>query len=170
MKDTTKEADGDRNLINQKLCLNSKYALEMFVAIAQIESLLTPRLAEEFKWGYFVNWHGGTGNNIEDDCAQEISNKLGKSIVQEMGRNKTLQSISRVCKAVSGIKETIENFDSIASIHRSSSKHTITDSTADEICMIKDIQTLNAFESSKRAHKFSFDTKISCTLYEHNRI
>ena len=33
----------------------SKYAKEMFVAISKYESLLTPRFAEEFKWGYFVN-------------------------------------------------------------------------------------------------------------------
>ena len=55
--DTTKEADGDRNLINQKMLLIifrslnsfSKYAIEMFVSIAQIEYLLTPRLSEEFR-------------------------------------------------------------------------------------------------------------------------
>ena len=43
--DTIKEADGDRNLINQKNLLIifrslksfSKYAIEMFVSIAQIE-------------------------------------------------------------------------------------------------------------------------------------
>ena len=59
MKDTA--ADGERNLINQKLLLTvfkslggySKYAIETFVSIAQIECLLTPRLSEEFKWGSF---------------------------------------------------------------------------------------------------------------------
>ena len=69
MKDTAAEGDGGRNLINQKLLLSvlkskgsySKYAIEMFVSIAQIECLLTPRLAEQFKWGCFVNWRGGAG-------------------------------------------------------------------------------------------------------------
>ena len=54
LKDTAAEADGERNLVNQKLLLmvfkslgsHSKYALEMFVSIALIECLLTPRLAE----------------------------------------------------------------------------------------------------------------------------
>lgn len=45
----------------------SKYALDMFVSIAQIECVLTPRLSEEFKLGFFCNWKGGAGNNIEDD-------------------------------------------------------------------------------------------------------
>ena len=52
----------------------SRYAIEMFVSIAQIACLLTPHLAEQFKWGFFVNWWGGAGRNIEDDLAQEISN------------------------------------------------------------------------------------------------
>ena len=54
LKDTAAEADGERNLINQKLLLSvfksmgaySKYALEMFVSIAQIECMLTPRMLE----------------------------------------------------------------------------------------------------------------------------
>ncbi|XP_066930300.1 uncharacterized protein [Clytia hemisphaerica] len=67
MKDTAAEADGDRNLINQKILLvvfkalnsRSKYAVEMFTSIAQIECTLTPRLSQEFKWGFFLNWRGG---------------------------------------------------------------------------------------------------------------
>lgn len=112
MKDTAKEGDGKRNLINQKLLLTvfrslggfSKYSIEMFVSIAQIECMLTPRLSEQFKYGFFVNWRGGPGNNMEEDLAQEICNKLSKIIVQRMGPNKTVQSISKVCKAVSGIR------------------------------------------------------------------
>ena len=50
----------------------------MFVSIAQIECLLTPRLSEEFKWGFFSNWRGGAGRNIEGDLAQEISNRCSK--------------------------------------------------------------------------------------------
>ena len=53
--------------------------------------------------GFFVNWRGGAGNNIEDDLAQEISNKLSKNIVQRMGPNKSISSISKISKAMSGI-------------------------------------------------------------------
>ena len=103
LKDTAAEADGERNLINQKFLLSifksmasfSRYQMEMFVSIAQFECLLTPQLAEQLKWGYFVNWRGGAGNNIEEDLAQEISNKIGKRIVQRMGANKSLNSISK---------------------------------------------------------------------------
>ena len=89
----------------------SKYAIEMFVSIAHIECLLTRRLAQEFKWVFFVNWRGGAGNNIEDDLAQEISNKLSKNIVQRMGPNKSISSISKISKAMSGITIIKEQFD-----------------------------------------------------------
>ena len=101
MKDTAAEGDGDRNLINQKLLLTifkslgqySKHAIEMFHSIAQMEVMLPKKQAEEFKWGFFTNWSGGEGMNIEDDLVQEICNRLSKEIVQRMGANKTIDSI-----------------------------------------------------------------------------
>ena len=82
----------------------------MFVSIAQVESLLTDRLAEEFKWGYFSNWRGGLGHNMEDDLAHEITNRISKNIVKRMRPNKTIDSISKVCKSASGIKGNSRKF------------------------------------------------------------
>ena len=78
LKDTAAEADEDINLINQKLLLSifkslgtyNKYAIEMFVSIARMECLLTPRLSAEFKCFFFTNWRGGPGRNIEDDLGE----------------------------------------------------------------------------------------------------
>ena len=153
MMDTAAEADGNRNLINQKLLLMvfksmgaySKYAIEMFVSIAQIECVLTPRLSEEFKWGFFVNWRGGAGRNVEDDLAQKISNRCSKSIVQWMGANKILNSISKVCKATTGISHITEQFDHSAGIHKKSVQHTTRDSLEDEKGMVDDLMRLDPF-------------------------
>lgn len=172
MKDTAAEADGERNLINQKLLLSvfksmgaySKYAIEMFVSIAQIECMLTPRLSEEFKWGFFVNWRGGAGNNMEDDLAQEIDNRLGKSIVQRMGPNKTIQSISKVCKATNGITEVKEQFDDSAGIHKSSVQHTTRDSLKDELEMIADLIRLDPFKKVPGRCHDSFPEIKRCPL------
>lgn len=174
LKDTAKEADGERNLINQKLLLNifkslgsySKYAIEMFVSVAQIESLLTPRLAEEFKWGFFVNWRGGPGKNMEDDLAQEVSNKLGKSIVHRMGANKTISSISKVCKAVNGIKEIIETFDKSSGIHATSVQHGKKDPIEEEKEMILDLLKLKPFNhTAGRIHNSFPDIKRTPLRY-----
>ena len=71
----------------------------MFVSIAQMECTLTKRLSEEFKWGFFFNWRGGAGNNIEDDLGQEICNAISKKIVKRIGANKSIRTISRIYKA-----------------------------------------------------------------------
>ena len=172
MKDTAAEADGERNLINQKLLLSffksmgaySKYAIEMFISIAQVECMLTPRLAEEFKWDFFVNWRGGDGKNIEDDLAQEIQNRLSKSIVQRMGPNKTLQSTGKVCKAPNGITEVEEQFDRSVGLHKSSVQHTTRDSLKDELEMINDLMALNPFNKVPERSHDSFPDIKRCPL------
>jgi len=172
MKDTAREADGERNLINQKMLLMvfkslgaySKYAIEMFVSVAQIECLLTPQLSEQFKWGFFCNWRGGAGNNIEDDLAQEISNRISKSIVQRMGANKTIQSISKICRAVTGIKEVTENVDESLGIHKRYMQHSTRESLTDEKEMVADLLRLQPFEYQGRQHA-SFPDIKRCPLH-----
>ena len=87
----------------------SKYVVEMFVSIAQIECLLTPRLSEEFRWWFFCNWTGGKTRNIEDDLAQETYNNISKNAVKQLGSNKLIQAIDKICRATSGIKEIRDN-------------------------------------------------------------
>ena len=172
MKDRSAEGDGERNLINQKLLLSvfkslgsySKYALEMFTSIAQIECLLTSRRSEEFKWDFFVNWRGGEGKNIEDDLAQEISNRVSKGIVQRQGANKTIQSISKVCRATSGIQKITEQFDKTAGIHNVSVQHTTRDSIKDEKEMIEDLVRLAPFKHETGRCLDSFQSIKSCPL------
>ena len=89
LKDTCAERDGDRHNINKKRLLSyfhstssfSKYAIEMFTSISQVEALASEELAQRLSWGSFVNWNGGIGNNIEGDKAQEICNCTTKSVV-----------------------------------------------------------------------------------------
>ena len=100
--------------------------------------MLNPRLSQEFQWGFFVNWRGGAEKNIEDDLVQEISNRCSKNIVQWMGANKTIKSISKVCKAATGISQIMEQFDHSAGIHKKSVQHTIRASLEDEREIVAD--------------------------------
>ena len=170
MKDATKEGDGNRNLINQKLLLStfkslsvySKYALEMFIAIAQVECLLPPQLAARMKWGYFVNWKGGKGKNVEADLAQEVSNRLSKKIVQRMGANKTIPNITKVTRAANGIKEIVENFDSEIGHEKGSSKHKRRPAAEDERGMISDLLSIRPFSFESGRHHPSFEGIKRC--------
>ena len=168
LKDAAKEGDGERNLIHQKilLCLfksvnaYSKYAKEMFVSIAQVECLLTPRLSEQFKWSHYVNWLGGEGKNIEDDLSQEITNRIGKNLIQSMGANKTMDSISNIMKSASGIKLVMENYDKNTNLQKKSGKHTKLNTADEEKEMIKDLRKVKAFQHTPgRRHKSFPDIK-----------
>ena len=107
LTDTAKEADGCRNLINQNILFiifgssnsYSKYAIEMFVSIAQIECLLLPSYLRNLDGGSFCNWNGGKTRNIEDDLTQEIYNNISKNTVNHLGSNKSMQTIEKICRA-----------------------------------------------------------------------
>ena len=96
MKDTAAEADGNRNLVKQKLLLAvfksmgnySKYAIEMFITIAQIECLLIPRLSEEFKWGFFVNYRGGAGRISRMIWPRKYTTNAVRALCNEWGLTK----------------------------------------------------------------------------------
>jgi len=101
LKENCAEGDGDRHNINRKRLPSyfhsassfSKYAIEMFTHISQVEALASEELAQRLSWGRFVNWDGGIGSNIEGDKAKEICNCTTKSVVQGMRTNKTTNAI-----------------------------------------------------------------------------
>ena len=153
LKDTASEGDGNRAAINEKLLLTffksnnnySKYALEMLISIIQKEALLSERMAEKVKWGKFVNWRGGEGNNVENNLAQEICVNIAKTLIKSMGANKTENAISLRTKAVTGIRDILLNFDNQSDVPVSSSKHTRRSCKEDEKSMIKDLQSIRPF-------------------------
>lgn len=150
MKDTFAEGDGERNDINMKRLLQyfkshssfTKYAIEMFTAIAQRKALLSEEMAHRIRWGRFVNWVGGKGKNIECDTAQEICNQTCKNIVLGIGASKTSSAIVRASKSAAGVEQILTRFDAETGISKKSSAHTSRSSQADENMMIKDLQSL----------------------------
>ena len=118
------------------------------------------------KMGFFSNWKGGAGQNIEDDTVQEICNKISKSIVKQMGANKTMNAISQIAQAIGGIKEICENYDHLAGIAPESSHHTRRSAEEDELQMINDIADLKPFDHfDGRAHASFPDIKRSPLQY-----
>ena len=166
LKDTSREGDGTRASVNEKVLMShfksqntySKYALEMLTSVAQKELILSPRLAEVVRRERFVNWRGGAGNNMDDDTAIEICNCLTKSMVRDMGANKTEHEINMVPRASVGIKNIISNFDDVSHIVPNSSKHTVRSSYKDELNMTQDLRKIRPFRRASGRQHPSFPT------------
>ena len=172
LKDTCAEGDGDRNNINKKRLLlyfkssNSftKYSIEMFTSIAQIEAIVSEEMAERLTWGCFVNWHGGEGKNIANDAAQEICNDSSKDVVKGMGANKTTKAILRASQSGAGVHEIKWSFDKATNIHRVSHTHSARSSVEHELMMLQDLRKLRPFRvMSGRCHAHFPDIAISTT-------
>ena len=103
---------------------------------------------------------------MEDGRAQEICNRISNNIVKRMGPNKTIKSISRVCKATGGIKKIIENCDMQFSVSKRSVKHKTTSSVNDELQMIQDLISIQPFVTIPgRAHDSFPELKRSPLMY-----
>ena len=73
-----------------------------------------------------------------------------------MGANKTLDSIKKITKAVSGLKEITENVDDNLNIHKTSAQHTTRSSKEDEKAMLADILPLDVFNHVPNRYHNSF--------------
>ena len=73
---------------------------------------------------------------------------MSKKIVKRIGANKSISTISRVCKATNGIRDILTQFDNEILLDSGSSHHTKRQSTSDEITMIDDIFNFAPFTNS----------------------
>lgn len=77
--DAYKMGDGDRVTVNAKFQMllsrvgnDTKYQLWLFRYLANCLTLLTPRMAYEYKWNCSANLCGGIGHNIPNDNLVEL--------------------------------------------------------------------------------------------------
>ena len=107
---------------------------------------------------------GGQGNNISCDAAQEICNRMRKTIVKGMGANKTTKGVLRASKAAAGIKTIIAGFDQEANIHKQTSKHSTVSADRDEMQMINDLRGLRPFRTVPNRHHAMLISKTCRSL------
>ncbi len=131
--DAISEGDGMRNVRCWKFMLpylkqdgarSRKYSLEALYLLCQIYAILSPRDAHRLIWNRFCKKKACSGGNIPLDLALEHFNNLLKNVVQNLGPNSTNQKvIDRYCKALTVIKQLLENFDACCKEIRRSGKH-----------------------------------------------
>lgn len=132
MKDTVKEGDTERLMLNCKAVVPffyshsklSKYFIENVDFVTKVNFLLSPLQRLRTLEGAFVNTSGERGKNIETDLAQENEVRRRKDLIKLLGANKTETSILRITNASTSLNEVATNFDNSLSVPKGSSWHT----------------------------------------------
>ena len=101
----------------------TKYALEAFNLIAQINALLSPQLAHQLMWNRTCNTKGGQGKNKELYLHNEYINRVFKDDVTTFRSNLTEHSIARRGHAIGPIMKIIEHFDKVLDKKKESGRH-----------------------------------------------
>lgn len=101
----------------------SKYFTECIDYILKTEIILPPSLSLQVRAGSFVNIHGGMGKNKAADMHKENEVKLLKDLIRGLGANKTEKSIIAMSKAAPVISSIANNFDTMLSMKKITTKH-----------------------------------------------
>lgn len=105
--DAIREGDGDRVILHWKFMMvafrvtkHHNYAKEACTLLMQTQYLASPRMRAQIVWGRFINTLGKKGCNISCDLHLEHLNRKLKSIIANLGANKTVAAIKRASKTI----------------------------------------------------------------------
>ena len=101
-----------------------KYAYGTLELLAQVNHLLSPRMAHCLTWNRFVNHKGKLDTNLPMDLEVEHDNKYFKDDICAYRGEITEKSVSRVSKSMQITESIIKNFDKITHIKCPSGVHT----------------------------------------------
>lgn len=101
-----------------------KYAIATLHLQAQVNCLLSPRLAHSLTWNRFVNHQGKVDSNFPMDKEVEHDNLAFTTDIHGYKGEITEKSIARVSLSTSPTDEILSCFDNCTQIQKPSGKHT----------------------------------------------
>ena len=101
----------------------SKYAIEAFNFIGQVNATLTPQMAHKLIWNRTCNVRGGEGNNIPLDLQNEHLNRTFKDDINTFQANVSDRSISRNSQAIGPVTNILKGVDSLLGVKTPSGRH-----------------------------------------------
>lgn len=158
--DAIKLADGPRLIrIYKYFCLYfkvsncPKYAFAMLKLQAQVNCLLSPRLAHSLIWNRFVNHHGKVDTNHPMDLEIEHDNKSFKTDCQSFRGEITEKTTKRVGRSTMPSCDILHNFDHTTQVKKPSGKHTMMSTEEDVLALVDHLLPANVFSNIQgRAH------------------
>ena len=132
----------------------TKYALEAFTLVAQVEALFPPKQAYELLWNRTCNTQGGPGRNIPLDLYNEHLNRVFKDDLNTFRAQITQRSVKRSAQALGPMMKFLENIDVVIQHHPDSGMHTSADQKQDFdsiLMMLNDAKIMH--KQPGRVHK-----------------
>ena len=166
--DSVHEGDGNRilrcwryMLMMFKASNKTKCSVEAFNALVQYQFVFNDRLCDQLLWS--SNVHGKEGKNVPMDLHMEHLNRTFKDAVSSLGPNVVDSSLQRTGKALKGLIDIQQQFDTATGITPESSYHTFTSTKKDLIKVIEKLQHERVFcgvAGRKHKHFHSFKGSV----------
>jgi len=158
--DAIKHADGARVIrLYKYFCLYfkvsrcPKYAFAMLQLQAQVNCLLSPRLAHSLTWNRFVNHQGKVDTNHPMDLEIEHDNKSFKNDCQSYRGEITEKTIKRVGRSAMPSDSIMHNFDQTSHVKTPSGKHTMMSTEEDVLTLVDHLLSAEVYSNIPgRAH------------------
>ncbi|XP_011679955.2 uncharacterized protein LOC105445739 [Strongylocentrotus purpuratus] len=134
----------------------TKYSFQSLRLLAQVECMLSPRLAFELTWNRFVNKEGKADTNKEVDRENEHQNKVLKGECKQFNGKISEASVERVSHSAQEIEEILVTCDNVSHVQRKKGLHAGKDTTGDVQKLATAMHKERIFQEkqSRRHHAF----------------
>ena len=130
-----------------------KYAIAMLHLQAQVNCLLTPRLAHSLVWNRFVNHQGRVDTNHPMDLDVEHDNKFFKNDCHSYRGEFTEKTINRIGRSMEKSNQIVMNFHQNTSVAKPSGIHTKLSTEDDVKALVEHVYSANVYKNIPgRAH------------------
>jgi hypothetical protein len=128
-----------------KINNNHKYALEILRFLCFQQSSYSLRVAYQAVHGLFVNNKGHMDSSIPADLHMEHNVKKIKSMLNELGSNKSKDVIVKRSKSLAGMDLIAHNYDEKTSVIKRAQHHKYKSATEDELKILSDLSDIDIF-------------------------
>lgn len=163
--DAIKHGDGERVIklykyfqMFFKISNCPKYSIAMLHLQAQVNCLLTPRLACSLTWNRFVNHQGKQNTNHPMDLEIEHENKTFKNDCHSFHGEITDKSIARVSRSTEVSEEIVHNYDRCTMVKKPSGKHTKLSTEGDVAMIVEHLKPSDVFQNIPGRCHSAFET------------
>ena len=159
--DATHEGDGERLIRCWKFFMlhfkadgRTKYAVEAFNLLAQVNATLTPQMAHRLVWNRTCNPKGGEGKNVPLDLHNEHLNCVFKDDINTFRSNISESNVSQSSQAIGPMMDMLKAVDTMVQVKTPSGRHSGPNLQLDFDAILKVLVNEDVFQTKKgRKHK-----------------